>query len=312
MVAYCWKHKLSAPQGVEVIDTGLLYRMGGFRMFFNAKVKIMGVLHVGRILTVGKSSDYIEAGEIMQKDGNFILVVAEQCDTERSINFAEYSVPVVTMEIPQIIEDSVNELVYEDKDHRACWTNVRENVSRLIRHSWLAALQTERLENMVAETEETAKQCQGSYSLVFYRRLEKLEGIRFSQGNFPWNDNILFGFKEASKLCRFLREYIKHGNGMRLNTRKMTDVVVNAYLPAAFAYGKARNKESVCDAVFEITDCMGPEDTAAVRTFRKYGIKAIAAGDSMALNQLRGYCDKGNCLNCRFCLEYIKNKLKKG
>ena len=86
---------------VEVIDAGLYNRQGRDPDFFNAKLKLNGVLWVGNVVVAENASDWYLHG--MDKDNaydNVILVVVGTADTD-IFNSKEQPVNVMPMEVPQ-------------------------------------------------------------------------------------------------------------------------------------------------------------------------------------------------------------------
>ena len=58
---------------------------------------------------------------------------------------------------------------------------------------------------------------------------------------------------------------------------------------------------------FDLLEALSAEKNHIVETWKKVGLKAQTAGDSQALIQLkRAYCDRKECLRCRFGYEYLK------
>ena len=86
---------------VEVIDAGLYNRQGNDPDFFNAKLKLNGVLWVGNVVVAENASDWYQHG--MDKDNaydNVILVVVGTADTN-IFNSKGQPVNVMPMEVPQ-------------------------------------------------------------------------------------------------------------------------------------------------------------------------------------------------------------------
>ena len=69
--------------------------------------------------------------------------------------------------------------------------------------------------------------------------------------------------------------------------------------------------EVYCDRAFDIIEQCKAEKNAITRHWEQYDIKANSAGDSQALIQLqREYCDKRQCLRCRFGYEFLRGRTK--
>ena len=132
---------------VEVIDPGLHNRHAG-PDFFNAKVRINGTLWVGNVEIHEKSTDWYAHGHHHDKAyNNVILHVAEVIDTDVRTSEGEY-IPQMQMTVPPQVKEHYEELLSEDK-YPPCHRIIPE-LTRLTVHSWMCALQTERLEQIIA------------------------------------------------------------------------------------------------------------------------------------------------------------------
>ena len=97
----------------------------------------------------------------------------------------------------------------------------------------------------------------------------------------------------------------------RLSAERLNLIVINAVVPMLFAYGRYRGNEVYCDRAFDIIEQCKAEKNAITRHWEQYDIKANSAGDSQALIQLqREYCDKRQCLRCRFGYEFLRGRTK--
>ena len=76
-----------------------------------------------------------------------------------------------------------------------------------------------------------------------------------------------------------------------------------------FAYGRHQSRELLCDKAFDLLEQLKAEDNYIVRMWKQVGLPVKTAGDSQALIQLKTkYCNKKDCLRCRFGYEYLKRK----
>ena len=74
-----------------------------------------------------------------------------------------------------------------------------------------------------------------------------------------------------------------------------------------FAYGRTYSKESLCDKAFSLLEEIAAEKNSIVETWKQCGLNATTATESQALIQLKNkYCDRKDCLRCRFGFEYLK------
>ena len=84
-------------------------------------------------------------------------------------------------------------------------------------------------------------------------------------------------------------------------------IVINAIVPTVFAYGRAKQREDYCDLAFDLMEQCKAEKNDITKYWEQLGIKAETAGDSQALIQLqREYCNKRQCLCCRFGYQFLK------
>lgn len=182
LIHYCWKHKLypltplTTDQGqpVEVIDPGLHNRNAG-PDFFNAKVKIGGTLWVGNVEIHDKASDWFAHGH--DRDAhydNVILHVVGTIDTQaRTSNGQEP--PQMRLDVPQDVRDNYEQLLHEDS-YPPCY-RIIPTLSRLTVHSWMSALETERLERKTDDIARRARQCDGSWESAYFVTLARNFGF---------------------------------------------------------------------------------------------------------------------------------------
>ena len=86
-------------------------------------------------------------------------------------------------------------------------------------------------------------------------------------------------------------------------------LIINTAIPMLFAYGRHQRKDKLCDLAFDLLEQLKAENNYIVRMWQQCGLQVSNAGDSQALIQLKKeYCDKKDCLRCRFGYEYLKQK----
>lgn len=196
LLHYCWKHKMMSignlhttdGKTVEVIDTGLHNSNAG-PDFFNAKVKIDDTLWVGNVEIHDRSSQWYAHGH--HKDNaydNVILHVVGEADAI-AITSKGKSVPQMLMSVPQTIADNYHELIKTD-NYPPCYKIVPE-LSRLVVHSWMSALQTERLEQKTKAIEERVRLCGGSWEDAYFITLARNYGFGINGDAFEqWAKHI--------------------------------------------------------------------------------------------------------------------------
>ena len=74
-----------------------------------------------------------------------------------------------------------------------------------------------------------------------------------------------------------------------------------------FAYGKYKSDQSLCDRAFSLWEQLKPENNTIIRDWTLAGVPCDNAADTQALIQLhRNYCQRRDCLRCKFGYEYIR------
>lgn len=99
------------------------------------------------------------------------------------------------------------------------------------------------------------------------------------------------------------------GTPKRMQAASADLLLINTVAPLLFAYGRKRFDEARCERAFQLLESLKPERNAVVRAWDKAGLGAACAADTQALLQLkRNYCDRKDCLRCRFGAEYLRKK----
>ena len=182
LIHYCWKHRLfplkemitTDGQTVEVIDPGLHNHHAG-PDFFNAKVKINGTLWVGNVEIHERSSDwYLHGHDHDPAYDNVILHVARVIDRDVKTAKGDY-LPQLQMDIPPLVSEHYEQLLHEDQ-YPPCYRMIPD-LTRLMVHSWMSALQTERLEQKTEAIYERVKRCEGSWEAGYFVTLARNYGF---------------------------------------------------------------------------------------------------------------------------------------
>lgn len=99
------------------------------------------------------------------------------------------------------------------------------------------------------------------------------------------------------------------GGGYTLSDASTDLLIINAIAPILFAYGRSHGDEELTERAFELLEDIKAESNAITRSWAKAGITSQHAADSQALIELRThYCDRKDCLRCRFGAEYLKKR----
>lgn len=195
---YVWKHKLlplnelttTDGREVEVLDPGLHNRDAG-PDFFNAKVRIGDTLWVGNVEIHLRSSEWYAHGHDRDsKYNNVVLHVVAEADTDVLTNDHRY-LPQLILKVPDSVREHYDELL--TTDHYPPCYRIIKNLSPLMVHSWMAALQTERLEQKTQAIAERVRQCDGSWEDAYFQTLARNFGFGINGDAFEqWARNVPF------------------------------------------------------------------------------------------------------------------------
>ena len=95
----------------------------------------------------------------------------------------------------------------------------------------------------------------------------------------------------------------------RPSVAKQEEIVMRVVVPYIFAYGRFEKKEPLCDLAFDLMDQVKPEQNCIIKRFASHGIEVRDACEAIALSQVKQeYCDKKQCLRCRFGNNFLKQK----
>ena len=93
--------------------------------------------------------------------------------------------------------------------------------------------------------------------------------------------------------------------GMTAASRRL--LIINTVVPLLFAYGRHISDEEICQRACRLLEELPAENNYILRQWKECGLEVGTAADSQALIQLkRQYCDRIDCLRCRFGYEYLK------
>ena len=84
-------------------------------------------------------------------------------------------------------------------------------------------------------------------------------------------------------------------------------LIINTVVPLLFAYGRHIGDEDICQRAVRLLEQLPAENNYILRQWQACGLRVQTAADSQALIQLkRQYCDRTDCLRCRFGYEFLK------
>ena len=174
---------------VEVVDPGLYNRRNAGPDFFNAKVKIGGTLWVGNVEIHDRASDWYQHGHDHDAAyDNVVLHVVGMADADVMNSRREY-LPQMELQVPPHVSTNYEELLHTDH-YPPCY-RIIPDLSRLVLHSWMAALQTERLEQKTEAIKQRAERCNGSWEDAYFVTLARNYGFGINGEAFEqWAYNV--------------------------------------------------------------------------------------------------------------------------
>ena len=86
-------------------------------------------------------------------------------------------------------------------------------------------------------------------------------------------------------------------------------IAINTVIPFLYAYGLHKADGVLCERATRFLESLKAEDNHIIRHWSGAGLPVSTAADSQALLQLqKEYCDRKDCLRCRFGFEYLRQK----
>lgn len=393
LLHYAWKHKilpLQLPQttdglAVEIIDPGMANRNAG-PDFFNAKIRIGGVMWAGNVELHMRSSDWYHHGHHENPAyDNVILHVAVDVDREITSRTGKV-IPQIQMPIPERLCQEYQELL-TTMDYPRCHRLIPQ-FDKMKVHAWMDALINERLRDRASLFRErltfTGNDWERAYRITLARSfgfslngdaferwarimpfqaaakhrddirqvealflgvaglLEKAddEGLtqeyRFLKHKFGISEQLqvadwrymrcrpqnfphvrlrqlarLFQLEKAT-LSQILEAESLQDLHRRLKVEGLTKtttnlLVINAIAPTLYAHAEEHDEEQFADRAVSLLEGIKAEDNYILRQWKACGLTVDSAADSQALIQLkRMYCDRKDCLRCRFGYEFLK------
>ncbi len=365
---------------LEIISPGLYNHSNAGPDFFNAKVKIDGMLWAGNVEIHLKASDWYRHGHDHDPAyDNVILHVVEQADMDVQTVSGKV-LPAVIVPIPQHLTHDYHELLHTDR-YPPCY-RIIPDLEALKVNSWLTALQMERLEQKTEAIAQRVQQLDGNWDDAYFFTLAHNFGFGINGQAFDaWASvmNLRYADKHRDQLFqiealfvgqaglldkvepryakeyaylarkfsltpmdaaqwRYLRTrpqnfpharllqlaamYCQHRAGLSallacddiksigrlygMKGAKLHLLIINTVVPAIFAYGRSHGNDALVDRAFALLEALPAEDNNIVRMWQECGLNVTTAGGSQALIQLKKqYCDRKDCLRCRFGYEFL-------
>ena len=130
--------------------------------------------------------------------------------------------------------------------------------------------------------------------LLEAQTIEDLQRLLSTHATPYWQTHYSFGLPSS-----------EHTKALR--PESINILIINAIVPLFFTYGRQHFDDDRCELAMGLLESLKPEKNNVVRQWAKVGIEAQNAADSQALLTLRhNYCDKKDCLRCRFGTYYMK------
>ena len=86
-------------------------------------------------------------------------------------------------------------------------------------------------------------------------------------------------------------------------------IVINTVIPFLYTYGLHKADEMLCERATRFLEALKAENNYVTRLWSGAGLPVYTAADSQALLQLqKEYCEKKDCLRCRFGYEYLRRQ----
>ena len=124
--------------------------------------------------------------------------------------------------------------------------------------------------------------------------LQCLRELLATEPSAYWHDHYLFGL-------------VSRHSRKSLSPSSRDLVIVNTVCPLLFARGRTFGDDGLMERATSLLEELPAERNYITRQWHQCGIDVATAADSQALIQLkRQYCDRHDCLRCRFGYEYLK------
>ena len=99
-------------------------------------------------------------------------------------------------------------------------------------------------------------------------------------------------------------------NPPSLSEASISVLLINVAAPLLYAYAILHSDHEMKEAAISLLTGLPPERNAIIRSWQQLGLTAKDAASSQALIHLRKeYCDKNECLRCRFGNRILRNEI---
>lgn len=183
LLHYVWQHFSNRGQSfqtdkkevVEVIDPGIHNILHSGPDFFNAKLKIDGLLWAGNVEIHEHSSDwYRHHHEQDDSYNNVVLHVVSEIDCE-VFTHDKKCIPQLVMKVPSSLLENYRELLAEEV-YPPCY-RIIPHLNKLVIHSWLSRLTVERLEEKMDRISNYLQRTNNDWERTFFVTLARNFGF---------------------------------------------------------------------------------------------------------------------------------------
>ena len=196
LLHYIWKHRIlplaelqtTDGRSVEVIDPGL-HNMHAGPDFFNAKVRIDGVMWVGNVEIHERSADWFLHGHDTDAAyNNVVLHVAAVVDADVVTERGDH-LPQVQLEVPQHVLANYRRLLAFDR-YPPCRDAVLP-LDSIKKRTWLSALLAERLNEKTEAIRRRVELFEGSWEAAFFATMARSFGFGVNSEAFgQWAERL--------------------------------------------------------------------------------------------------------------------------
>lgn len=137
----------------------------------------------------------------------------------------------------------------------------------------------------------------GLSAILDANSVDELQSLLSTHTTDYWDSHYVFGCPSP-----------KSPKQLTVSSRNL--IIINTVVPVMYAYGQYHHNDDYCDKALRLLEPIKAENNRIIRQWAECGITVSSAMDSQALIQLKkAYCDKIDCLRCRFGYEFMKNQL---
>lgn len=184
LVHYVWQHRVYGAlplfttdgQAVEVIDPGVHNLLNAGPDFFNAKVKLDGILWAGNVEIHERSSDWYRHHHDQDAAyNNVVLHVVAEVDEEHICTQDGKTLPQLQLMVPTSLKSRYVELQNEET-YPPCY-RIIPHVPMMTVHAWMNRLTVERLEEKTRRVRNYLMRTEGDWERAFFIALARNFGF---------------------------------------------------------------------------------------------------------------------------------------